>query len=122
MKEIAESVVAAKTEIDQTKAVIAEAGKNKKDETSQIVQEMRKIMEGMQATEKDDAAIRQEVLRVAEEITRMSERQEIARIGTEAAMANMSDLMMSSEERTNPAIRDVEHRMLRDVAVLAQAS
>ena len=104
-------MVTAKTEIDQTRAVIA----NKEVGTNQIVKDMKKIMEGMKVTEKDNAAIRQEVLQVAEGLTRTSGRQEVARINTEAAIANLGDFAISSEERANASLRGVEHRMLRDI-------
>ena len=68
------------------KAAIAESMMNKNEENRQIVQEMRTMMEGMRATEKENVTIKQQVIKMAEEVARMSERQDVTRVSMEAAM------------------------------------
>eukprot|EP00812_Abedinium_dasypus_P014302 NODE_7815_length_419_cov_1.098901.p2 GENE.NODE_7815_length_419_cov_1.098901~~NODE_7815_length_419_cov_1.098901.p2 ORF type:complete len:94 (-),score=20.94 NODE_7815_length_419_cov_1.098901:32-313(-) len=76
---------------------------------------MRKMMEGMHVSQKDNVSIKQEIQKMAEGMMRTNEKQEIARVAVEAGLAKLSALLMASEERTSAAVRDVEGRLAQDV-------
>ena len=115
MKEIAGTVMAAKGEIDLTRASLA----SKETEIAEIVKEVKKMMETMAAMnqkhEVGHAMNKQELGKVAEEGARIGARQEQLRLGTEAAMSDLTVRLLSSEQRLNAALSDVEHRLLGDV-------
>ena len=71
MRELADSVLATKGDIDQTKTAITELTKRKEEEIRQIVEEAKKMMETMSATEKERVSLVKNVTMLGEEMKKM---------------------------------------------------
>ena len=117
MRELAESVMNIKRDIEMTWASHEEASAvaetRKREEIAEIVREMRKMMVSTQKNEAACTSVREEVVTIQQqmqvmmsEMTRISEQQSATILGLQTGLSNANSLMLAVEGRLTAALHE----------------
>ena len=118
MRELADSVVTLKGNIETTWTAHKEAIRTKDREVAEIVQEMRRMMAAAQSAAAESTGLKQEVMKqqrhhegMMEELVRVTAQNTSAQAGLEIGMANLGTLMKKSEEHVSAMVSEAELRI-----------